>query len=102
MWNPEFSITESDAILAAKNGTLKALRIVKDGDSCHVLMQLTWRKDQDLYLVTTRNRKEPRRFRDLDRLVEYIKANFPGVTLMALVLQDKPATGPVAVNLKAQ
>jgi len=85
MWNPEHSITEADAVLAAKSGTLKSLRIVKDGASFYVLISLTWRKEE-LFLATTRTKKEPRRFRDIGRLVEYIESNYPGIKTMTLIL----------------
>lgn len=87
MWNPEHSITEADAVLAAKSGTLKSLRIVKDGQDFYVLIQLTWRKEQELFLATTRTRKEPRRFRHIGRLIEYIEGNYPGIKSLTLVLQ---------------
>ncbi len=87
MWNAEHSITEADAVLAAKSGTLKSLRIVKDGQDFYVLIQLTWRKEQELFLATTRTRKEPRRFRHIGRLIEYIEGNYPGIKSLTLVLQ---------------
>ena len=87
MWNPEHSITEADAVLASKSGTLKSLRIIKDGASFYVLIQLTWRKEE-LFLATTRTKKEQRRFRDIGRLVEYIESNYPGIKTMTLILHS--------------
>jgi hypothetical protein len=46
MWNPEHAITEADAIVAAKNDTLEALRIVKDQQDFYVLLRLSWRKEE--------------------------------------------------------
>jgi hypothetical protein len=85
-WNPEHSIKEADAILAAKSGTLKSVRILKDGQDFYVFIRLTWRKEE-LFLATTRTNKEPRRFRHIGRLVEYIEANYPGIKAITLVLQ---------------
>ena len=87
MWNRDHSITEADVVLAARSGTLKSLSIVKDEGVFYVLIQLTWRK-QELFLATTRSKKEPRRFRDLGRLVEYITSNYPGVKRIALILHS--------------
>lgn len=86
MWNPEHSITEADAVLAAKSGTLKSLRIIKDETDFYVLIQLTWRKEE-LFLATTRTKKEPRRFRHIGRLVEYIEEHYPCLETLVLVLK---------------
>ena len=86
MWNPEHSITEADAVLAAKSGTLKSLRIVKDEKDFYVLIQLTWRKEE-LFLATTRTKKEPRRFRHIDRTVESLEEHSPRLENLGLVLK---------------
>jgi hypothetical protein len=88
MWNPKNSITEADVILAAKNGTLKSLRIEKNGEKFHVCLCLTWRKEE-LFLSTTRNRKRPRQFHHLGRLVEYIESSFPGIEAILLLLKPE-------------
>ena len=86
MWNPEAAITESDAVLAAKNGALKSLRIIKEGEDFYVLLQLTWRKEE-LFLATTRKQDEPRSFRHIGRLIEYIETHYPGIETLVLVLK---------------
>lgn len=86
MWNPECAITEADAVLAAKNSTIKTLRIIKEGPEFYVLLQLNWRKEE-LFLATTRTTREPRRFKHLGRLVEYIENHYPGVNSLVLVLR---------------
>jgi hypothetical protein len=85
MWNPEHSITEADAVIAAKSETLKSLRIIKDNGDFYVLVRLSWRKEE-LFLATTRTRKEPRKFRHLGRLIEYIENNYPCVKNITLLL----------------
>jgi hypothetical protein len=93
MWTKDQAITEADAIISAKNGALKALRIVKEGKNLYILLTLTWRKEE-LYLSTTRNQKEPRRFRNLDRLIEYIETHYPGLDTMSLILRPDPTPEP--------
>lgn len=85
MWNPECAITEADAVLAAQNRALKSLRIVKNGEAYHLLLQLSWRKDE-LYLATTRSLKDPRKFKNLDRLIEYIEEHYPGIHNLGITL----------------
>lgn len=78
MWNPEFSITESDAAIAVKNDAVKSLRVEQEGRVYHVFIQLTWRKEE-LFLSTTRVTSKPRDFHHVGRLVEYIEANYPSI-----------------------
>jgi len=84
VWDPELSITEPDVILAAKNGTLKSVRIVKNGQDFYMFVQLSWRKDQELFFATTRTKKKPRQFRNIGRLLEYIEHNFQDIDNIAL------------------
>ena len=87
MWNPEQSITEADALLAEKNGTLESLRIIKDEDCFYLLMKFSWRKDEELFLSTTRTRKKPRKFKNLDRLIDYIEASFSCANSVEIVIR---------------
>lgn len=87
MWNPECAITEADAVLAAKNNTITDLRIIKDDEGFYVLLRITWRTEE-VFLSTTRSTKEPRHFKHLGRLVEYIEAHFPSVVHVSLVLKS--------------
>lgn len=87
MWNPDQAVTESDAVIAAKNHAIKSLRIVKDGADFYVSMHLNWRKDE-VFLSTTRSQKEPRRFKHMGRLIEYIESHYPDVKTLELVLQS--------------
>lgn len=74
-------------MIAAKNHAIKSLRIVKDGADFYVSMHLNWRKDE-VFLSTTRSQKEPRRFKHMGRLIEYIESHYPDVKTLELVLQS--------------
>lgn len=86
MWNPELSITEAKATLLAQNDAIKSLRIIKEGTDFYVLMRLTASKDE-FFLATQRTQKEPRRFRHIGRLLEYIESHFPSINDLVLVLK---------------
>lgn len=91
MWNPDNAITEADAIIAEKNAAIESLRIIKDGDSYHILIRLNWRKEE-VYLATVRNREEPRHFKHIGRLFEYIEATYPSIVRVTVVLKPSDAT----------
>lgn len=86
MWNPENTITEADASIAGKNRAVKSLRLVKEGDDYYILLYLSWRKEE-LFLATMRSQKEPRRFKHIGRLIEYIETHFPAIESLTLELQ---------------
>ena len=77
-WNSEQSITESEVVLAEKNGALKTVRVEKFGDSHRIFVQLTWRHEE-LFLSTIRGPKKPREFKDFTRLVQHIEKTYPSV-----------------------
>ena len=95
MWDPELSITEPEADTASRNAAVAAIRIVKTGpDTFHVLLKLTWRK-HEVFLCTTRARKEPRQFKHLGRLIEYIEEHFPTISELTMTLaQPQPPIQP--------
>lgn len=90
MWDPDLSITEPEADTASRNAAVAAIRIVKtDPDTFHVMLKLTWRK-QEVFICTTRTRTEPRTFRHLGRLVEYLEEHFPAISEITMTLAPKP------------
>ena len=90
MWDPDLSITEPEADTASRNSAVAAVRIVKTGpDTFHVMLRLTWRK-QEVFMCTTRTRTEPRAFKHLGRLVEYLEEHFPAISEIAMTLTPKP------------
>jgi len=80
------SITEPAAIIADRSGALKAVKIIKKGDDFCVFLKLSWEKDY-IYLSTARKKSEPRRFRDIGRLLEYVEKNYSSISKLTLVLQ---------------
>ena len=72
------SITATEVEIAGKNNTVTAVRIVKLGEIFTVYLHLTWRPDE-VFITTTRDRKTPKRFKHLGRLIEYIENLFPNV-----------------------
>jgi len=92
-WDAELSITEANAVQSEKNKALKAIRIGRLGASSFVLyMQLTWCTDE-MFLCTTRTRSEPREFKHMGRLIEYIEATYPSVKKLQITL-DQASIGP--------
>ena len=92
-WDAELSITEANAVQSEKNKALKAIRIGRLGESSFVLyMQLTWCADE-MFLCTTRTRSEPREFKHMGRLIEYIEAAYPSVKKLQITL-DQDSIGP--------
>lgn len=85
-WNEEQAITESEVVVADKNGAIKALRVEKDGKAHRVFVQLTWRQGE-LFLTTTRTSEKPREFKDFSRLVEHIEETYPSVTSFSVELK---------------
>lgn len=87
MWDQNFAITEADADRAGRCGTVSAVKVVKSGaDEFHVILSLSWATGE-FFLCTTRNKKEPRKFRHIGRLLEYIEGRFPGINELRLVLR---------------
>lgn len=75
-WDPEFAVFEADASMQGKNGAVKQVRVVKEAGEFYILLRFTWRQGE-FYLATVRKPNEPRRFKDMTRLLEYIQEHYP-------------------------
>jgi len=82
------NITEPEAIIAAKSGAVKSIKIIKNGDDFYVHLKLTWNNSY-AFLSTMRNRKAPRSFRDIGRLLAYIETNYPSINKITLFMHGK-------------
>jgi len=79
------NITEPEAIIAAKSGAVKSIKIIKDGDDFYVHLKLTWNNSY-AFLSTMRKRTTPRCFRDIGRLLAYIETNYPSINKITLFM----------------
>lgn len=78
-------ISESEAIVADENLAIQSLRIEKHGEVYTVHIQLNWRK-VEVVLVTQRNKTEPKTFKQLGRLIEFIEAKLPRIKTVQITL----------------
>jgi len=77
-WNPEQSITEQELQLVAKTGGVDefTLRQLEDG---WIIEVKTARSQENMFLVTRRDRTRPRTFKNLTRMVDHIRGKYPKV-----------------------
>jgi hypothetical protein len=80
-------ITESDASIAVRSNAVTALRIIKENDEYYVMLTITWSR-KELFLTTARKHDEPRRFRHLGRLIEYLEVHYPMIKTLEIVLKS--------------
>ncbi len=86
-WDPEFAIFEADASVQGKNGAVKQIRVVKEAGEFFLLLKFTWRAGE-FYLATIRRPNEPRRFKDMSRLLEYIEEHYPTTKQLHIDMRD--------------
>lgn len=95
--SPANSILEGDLELAVQQQTLKKLTIAETPDGFYVVAQLKWAGNKEWYLTTRRERDQPRLFKDLKRLNDHLKADYPTDSVEILRNQELPPQGePVA------
>lgn len=79
------SITEANAAIADEHKSITSMRLIKNGASFTLFMKLNW-LNEEVFLATARNRKQPREFVDMGRLIKYIEARFPNVKTLVVDL----------------
>lgn len=87
-WKMENSINEPDLEAIAKTNSIQGLRLVEVPEGFHVyatILTVTLAA-RELFLATRRNRDEPRLFKDISRLVAFIKQKYPRVKAVSLEL----------------
>ena len=91
--SPANSILEFDLELAVKQKTLKKLTIAEIPEGFYIIAQFKWAVSKEWYLVTRRERYQPRIFKDLNRLNDHLKIICPTNIVEILRNQELPAKG---------
>lgn len=91
--SPANSILEGDLELAVQQQTLKKLSIAETSDGFYVIVQLKWAGNKEWYLTTRRERTQPRLFKDLKRLNDHLKADYPTDSIEIIRNQKMPEAG---------
>ena len=87
--DPDNGLTTLELALAARKNAVREFHIQQTAPSTWcVRVRLNWR-EEDLYLVTRRNHTRPRCFKDFDRLLKHIEANYPKIIDIQLHLLPK-------------
>lgn len=86
-WDPEFAVFEADASVQGRNGAVKQIKVVKEAGEFYILLKFTWRQGE-FFLATLRRPNEPRRFKDMSRLLEYIQEHYPTSKQLLVEMRD--------------
>ena len=73
----ENSILEPDLEVAIKQKALDTLQIMEVLEGYYVIVKLKWSADRIWYVTTRRERKNPKIYKDLNRLNEHLKKTYP-------------------------
>ena len=87
--DPDNTITQPELHLAVRKNAVREFHIEQVAPGAFVVrVRLNWRPE-DLYLVTRRNRAQPRCFKDFDRLLQQIEEKYPKIIDIHLHLLPK-------------
>lgn len=73
------SLLEPQLSEAVKQGMLGALQVMESEDGYFVVIKLLLDINKTWYLTTRRERDNPRLFKDLNRLFQYLKETLPNL-----------------------
>ena len=79
------SVTEPEAIFAEQSRAILAMRIAKIGASYTVHLVLNSQKSE-VFISTTRYRKQPKEYMHLGRLIAFVESTFPSIKTLELTL----------------
>lgn len=88
--SPANSILESELSLAVQQETLTHLQVMEVEEGFFVMVRLVWSSEKDWYLTTRRDRHNPKLFKDLKRLNEHLKKEYPTNCFRLLRYQTLP------------
>lgn len=88
--SPANSILESELSLAVQQDTLTHLQVMEIEGGFFVMVRLLWAGTKDWYLTTRRDRYQPKVFKDLNRLNEHLKTEYPTQCIRLLRNQVMP------------
>ena len=93
--DPDNTLIEAELHLYARKNAIKDIRILETAEGFVLMVHLTWRPE-DLYLVTRRDRTQPRDFKDIHRLLELLRTYVPGITSVMLDVLPADSAPPAA------
>ena len=93
--DPDNTLIETELHLYARKGVIQDIHILETTEGFVVIVHLTWRPE-DLYLVTRRDRTQPRDFKDVRRLLELLRTHVPGITSVTLDVRPADFAPPAA------
>ncbi len=88
-WLEENSYLENDFAVAAKKGAIKQINIIQAEEGYYIALHVSWSKEP-LFLATRRDRKNPRYFKDVDRLLEKLRLHVVNVPTITLHVSESP------------
>lgn len=88
-WLEENSYLENDFAIAAKKGAIKHISIIESDAGYYLTLDVSWSKEP-LFLATRRDRKNPRYFKDVDRLLEKLRTHVLNVPAITLHVSESP------------
>ena len=84
------SLLSVDLSNAAIQQTLDKITVMETLSGFYVVVQIKWSGSKDWYLVTRRNRNEPKVFKDLKRLNEHLLELCPSTDFKLIRKMDFP------------
>ena len=84
------SLLSADLSNAAIQKTLDKINVMETPRGFYVVVQIKWSGLKDWYLVTRRNRREPKIFMDLKRLNEHLLEICPSTDFELIRKMDFP------------
>lgn len=87
--DPDNTLNSAELALAARKNAVREFHIDQTGPGTWcVRVRLNWR-EEDLHLVTRRDRTQPRCFKNFNRLLQFIEKRYPKVLDIHLHLLPK-------------
>ena len=83
-WTPEDCMLESELRRAVQHQTLRRVTIIETEEGYYVQVTLNWKKEEQWFLTTRRNRNSPRFCKSLDRLNEHVRTIAPTIAMHLL------------------
>ena len=86
----ENSILEPDLEIAVSQQVLEKLHVMETPEGFYIVVILKWSPKTMWYVTTRRERTKPKLFKDLNRLNEHLKKNYPTDSIELIRNQKLP------------
>lgn len=91
--SPTNSIIEKELQIAAEQNTIKTITVMEVGENFYLVIEFLWAEGRQWYLSTRRDRNKPKVFKDLSRLNNHLKTEYPTESFTLLRNQALPPQG---------